>query len=265
MGKNDREILKRAMIHGNAPPGNAGAGEPALNLKKENRMSLSPPRLSLVLITVAAALLFASLPIEVARAQTQKDPATYGIALMPFWLGGPTPEISREKKSVLDCTLEELCYLEGDPLENAAVIMTELTHGELKKQYPDKVVPLVKAEYAYTLTDKEKTDTLRSIAVRFGRQLEVEHVLAGTLWRYRERVGGAFGAETPASVGFALFLVSVEDGAILWSSTFDKTQTALTENLFDARLFFKTGMKWLTAGELATYGAGKLLENLPVK
>jgi hypothetical protein len=227
-------------------------------------MRISLPGLRLVLITMVATLLI-SLPLKAAQAQTKKDPAASAIALMPFWLGGPTPELSREKKTALDCTLEELCYLEGDPLENAGVIMTELTHDELKKQYPDKVVPLVKAEYAYTLTDKEKTDTLRAIAVRFGRQLEVEHVLAGTLWRYRERVGGAFGAETPASVGFALFLVSVEDGSILWSSTFDKTQTALTENLFDVGLFFKTGIKWVTAAELATYGAGKLLKDLPVK
>ncbi len=96
----------------------------------------------------------------------------------------------------------------------------------------------------------------------FGRQLNVDAVLYGKLYKYRERIGSRYSVERPASVGFDLNLIRTRDGALLWRYNFDKTQQALTANLFDFSFYRSEGMRWLTADELLSYGLEKALEEL---
>jgi hypothetical protein len=79
--------------------------------------------------------------------------------------------------------------------------------------------------------------------------------MAGTVWRYWERKGTAYGAKRPASVAFSVYLLDVASGETVWTASFDKTQQSLAENLLDAPGFFKHGAKWLTAKELSCWGA----------
>lgn len=88
----------------------------------------------------------------------------------------------------------------------------------------------------------------------FGRELGVDAVLYGKLYRFEDRVGSSYSVQKPASVAFSLHLIRVSDGAILWQYTFDETQKPLTENLLNTKLYRESGLKWLTADELASYG-----------
>ncbi len=101
-----------------------------------------------------------------------------------------------------------------------------------------------------------------SLIHSFGKQLGVDAVLYGKLYKYRERIGNNYSVQRPASVGFDLNLIRTRDGAVLWRYNFDKTQQALTENLFDFGFYRSEGMRWLTADELARYGMGKALADL---
>ncbi len=96
----------------------------------------------------------------------------------------------------------------------------------------------------------------------FGRQLGVDAVLYGKLYRFRDRIGSPYSVKRPASVAFSLHLIRVSDGAILWSYTFDETQQSLTENLFQFRLYRKEGMRWLTAKELIQYAMDQAANDL---
>jgi hypothetical protein len=80
-------------------------------------------------------------------------------------------------------------------------------------------------------------------------------VLLGEVWRYRERVGQALGASRPASVAFEVTLFAAPSGQKLWAARFDETQQALSENLVNARRYPRGGTRWLTAAELARWGA----------
>jgi hypothetical protein len=88
-------------------------------------------------------------------------------------------------------------------------------------------------------------------------------VLLGEVWRYRERVGEALGASRPASVGFELTLFQAPSGQKLWSARFDETQQALSENVLNARRYPGGGTRWLTAAELARWGAKAAADALP--
>ncbi len=200
------------------------------------------------------------------QAAAQKSAGTVrisNVALMPFLLGGSDSRKEKALEKTLDCQLRGLCYLEEALQPGAEQSLTVLVQTELKKHLGDKVVPQTQVESAYNLLYRGEEKTPRDLAMELGRNLNADYVMVGLVWRYQERKGSPMGVESPASVAFSLFLVKVENGSLAWKSTFDKTQTSLSENLFDAPMFFKKGLKWLTAEELAAYGAGGVIRNMP--
>jgi hypothetical protein len=81
-------------------------------------------------------------------------------------------------------------------------------------------------------------------------------VLLGRVHRYRERGGEAFGTSSPASVAFEVTLFSAPTGRRLWTARFDETQQALGANVLNAPRYPGGGTRWLSAAELARWGAG---------
>ena len=96
----------------------------------------------------------------------------------------------------------------------------------------------------------------------FARDLGVDAVLYGKLYRFRERVGSEYSVKSPASVAFSMILVRATDGAVLWRYSFDETQQALTENILNWKFYRKAGMRWVTAEELARYGMEEAMNEL---
>jgi hypothetical protein len=82
------------------------------------------------------------------------------------------------------------------------------------------------------------------------------------IFRYEERIGGNFGVEKPAGVGFHMHLL--ENNVLKRVFVFDEDQQSLTENLFNMGTFFRRGAKWLTVEELSrdaiNQGLGTILE-----
>jgi hypothetical protein len=85
-----------------------------------------------------------------------------------------------------------------------------------------------------------------------GRRLGADAVFAGHVYRFRERVGGGFSVESPASVAFEIYLIDCRQPRVLWSAVYDYTQQALSDNLFGLGNFWRRGGRWVTAAELAT-------------
>jgi len=184
------------------------------------------------------------------------------IAILPFITGSSE---GQKKKNQLDCQLRDLGAVGEYFFPRAEEIMTTLVQTELLKKFGEQILPLAKSIEASKQIPREPSDTLRHIALRFGQDLGVDHVLVGLVWRYQERVGSAMAASDAASVAFSVFLVNVASRELMWSGTFDKTQTSLSENLFDAPMFFKKGLKWLTVEELSSYGTEKIFKKLSLQ
>ncbi len=96
-----------------------------------------------------------------------------------------------------------------------------------------------------------------------GKELGADGILIGYVFRLRERKGRSYSVAKPASVAFDLHLVRVSDGALVWRGSFDRTQSSLMENLGRLSSFYKWGIKWLTAKELATEGVDEILKEFP--
>jgi hypothetical protein len=95
---------------------------------------------------------------------------------------------------------------------------------------------------------------------RFG----ADAVVTGTVYRFRERSGEAMGTLQPASVGFEV-KVFTGDGKLFRSLVFDHTQVALSENALTAAQYPGGGSRWLTAEELARWGAERVVRELPLQ
>jgi len=96
-----------------------------------------------------------------------------------------------------------------------------------------------------------------------GSFLSCNGVLEVTLFRYRQRIGGKYTAETPASVAFAYQLVDVDSGQVLCRGRFDETQESVMENLFNFSSARKRGFTWVTAEELLREGLQSKLSECP--
>lgn len=184
--------------------------------------------------------------------------------VMPFLKGRHALQTNAPLDLTLTCPVSGLCITQEDFLSDADRVMTRLAWQAAADRFGDAVVPLNDTASVYAEMDKNPTaDTPLSLAKKLGAALNVDYVIAGAVWRFREREGYAASASRPASVAFAIYLVDVKQGSSIWAAAFDKTQQPLSENLLNVVGFFKQGAKWLTAEELAAVGVDTVFETFP--
>ena len=100
----------------------------------------------------------------------------------------------------------------------------------------------------------------QAVAEKFG----ADALLLGSVTRFDERRGQAAGATHPAAVGFEVTLYTAPEAQRLWNGVFAETQQALSENIFSTHRYPGGGMRWLTAEELAKWGAEEMVLQIPL-
>ncbi len=106
-----------------------------------------------------------------------------------------------------------------------------------------------------------QTNDMRRLR-RVGELVYADAVITGRMLRFRERVGGDIGVQSPASVVFTLELIDVRRGDVIWSTRFDETQKGLSENILALGDIRERGLRWLTAEQLAQDGVRKIINQL---
>jgi hypothetical protein len=102
-------------------------------------------------------------------------------------------------------------------------------------------------------------EVARLASERFGAQA----VVIGSVARYRERTGGAQEAGA-ASIWFEVALYKAPEGEKLWSGVFNETQRPLSSNVLVASRYPGGGSRWLSAEELARWGAEQTALSMPL-
>ncbi len=162
------------------------------------------------------------------------------------------------------CPVCQGVYKRGNILYGSQRTLTQLLQQKMDALGTFKILPLEKVEDAFSKTNKGQFELrpLRS-AIQFGKELNVDFIFVGYLFRFEERIGSRIGAEKPASVGFDVHLLRVRDGKRVWDGKFDETQQALSENLLKIGSFVRRKASWLTAEELSSVGMDEMLKRLP--
>ncbi len=125
------------------------------------------------------------------------------------------------------------------------------------------VIPAGDVKIAFTRVGmKEPRADPQAGAVIVFENFGATAVLLGEVSRFRERIGTKRGATGPASVAFVVTLHAAPSGRKLWSARFDETQVEFSAARVRARRYPGGGRRWLTAPELARFGAGAAVEAL---
>ena len=184
------------------------------------------------------------------------------IAVMPFFKGKYGGSITEN----LECSVCQFTYDQSALDPDADYILSLLVQEELAIRFGDRAVPFALSREVFEKIPKDdSTDTIQNLAKRLGPALNANLIVAGNVWKYKERVGSPGAIQSPASVGFAVYLIEPAGGKLLWKSTFSETQKSLFENVLNAKAFFNTGGNWLTARELAQYGVGEVFKEFPLR
>jgi len=191
--------------------------------------------------------------------KTLSPVAAMRLAVLPFQAIGPD-----DQSSTVRCPICGNVNSSGSIVKGAENVLQELFTDKLRDLKKVDIVPLDKtaAVYHRILFDSLK-QTQRQTIQKVGAELQVDALVVGYVYHYRERVGYDYAAERPASVGFEIHLISARDGSSLWRGIFDKTQKSLMEDVFQASSFFKGGAKWLTARELTKLGIDEIFTTFP--
>ena len=187
------------------------------------------------------------------------------MAVAPFFVGQRQPDLDENRDQTLSCPIDQICIEDPAIPPRAGRIMTSLVEQQLRDRFGQRVVPLPQVRAAIDQIRLNKaSDTPRSLALELHKVLNVDLVLVGMVWRYRER-GAILGVpDSPASLAFALYLIDAKSGVQLWRGLFDGTQKTVLENLLHARKQLKMGLKWLSADELAQHGVQEVFDQFPV-
>lgn len=202
-------------------------------------------------------------PAEAGNAAADEPPPIRTIAVIPF------QNIIPEDPSVgyVKCPLSGAYFLTSAPCSGTPeeTIRTALVK-KLEKYRNITLIEPGRADEAYRMARSDSLTAEPNEVIRtVGTNLDVDAVLAGYIYRYRERRGYAYAVEQPASVAFGVYLVRVKDGSLVWKGVFDKTQSSLMENILDVKTFIRGHGRWLTATQLAEAGIEHLLTTFPGK
>ena len=153
-------------------------------------------------------------------------------------------------------------FTTGEVAKDAAEILTENLFDLLKDRKDFELIPSSQAQgvMARLLAGSKQELQERELQLEIGRALNADAIFVGYIYRFRERVGGQYSVESPASVAFDIHLIRTVDGRILWSAHLDETQRPLSDDLFGLGLFLRRKAKWVTAKEMAISGLKDMLK-----
>ncbi len=109
-----------------------------------------------------------------------------------------------------------------------------------------------------------EADASRPATAVLAEKRGADAVVTGEVTRWDEREGEAYGTFHAAAVGFRVTLKSAPGGRVLWSAEFDERQQPLGENVLRAGQYPGAGTRWLSAEELAQWGAQETVGALPL-
>ena len=209
---------------------------------------------------IVTSLLFAcksSVPVR----ETAALPLTNGkLLILPF---KDMSAIYGENVSVR-CPLCGNIFMTGEVIDNAEDFLTQSLISLMESRKGVELIPSGQAQGVWSEMLSRDEDRLseRDQIVETGRILGADTVMAGYVYRFRERIGTGYSVDSPASAAFGVHLVDVTSRRILWTGHFDETQRSLLENLFKIGAFLKRKCTWSTVNEMAVSALEDMLKTL---
>jgi len=182
------------------------------------------------------------------------------LAIAPFQQ--TTPE--QLDINAVDCSRCRYFFSMDGPPDRPEAIVEQIFIDRLKAGNKIDIIPpdRVAGIYERYIGAFDKVTPL-TLLKKVGDDLDADGIVFGYVYRFHERQGTHYAAAKPASVAFDIYLFRVSDSALVWRGHFEKAQTSLMENVFQASVFLKGGGRWLTVRELSEEGMDHVMKNFP--
>jgi hypothetical protein len=169
------------------------------------------------------------------------------VALLPFANAAALYGEDQQVRNPLTAKV----FTTGRVPAEAVAIMTRELWEQLRLKTNTRIIPPEQSlgEKAGLISEATVFSERRFVA-ELGRRQGADAILMGTLYRFRERVGLKYAADTPAAVTFDLQLLDAASGRVVWWRSFDEVQQPLSENLLKLGTFIKDKGRWLTAAQM---------------
>ncbi|MBC8200079.1 MAG: hypothetical protein ISS67_06195 [Desulfobacterales bacterium] len=165
----------------------------------------------------------------------------------------------------LRCPLCGNVFMTGEVIDNAEDFLTQSLISLMESRKGVELIPSAQAQGVWSEMLSRDEDRLsdRDQIVETGRTLGADAVMAGYVYRFKERIGTGYSVDSPASAAFDVHLVDVASSRILWTGRFDETQRSLSENLFKIVAFLKRKGAWVTVDKMAVSALEDMLQTFP--
>lgn len=107
------------------------------------------------------------------------------------------------------------------------------------------------------------TGGLAATIASLGSDLGCDAVLLTTIRRYKQRMGGEYAVDAPASASFQMRLVETATQRVIWVADFNETQESLLSNILSFGKAQSRGFKWITVEDLTAQGLRERLAECP--
>jgi hypothetical protein len=144
-------------------------------------------------------------------------------------------------------------------LQAGTLFLYETIKAELRKSQVDRVIETAELGLEIGEIPGSHLEAINGS----GREFQCDFIFATTLTRFKQREGGKYAVDSPASAAFIMQLIDARTGKSLWMATFSETQNTLMNNLFTFSKAKSRGFKWITVEELVEQGVREKLAECP--
>ena len=150
-------------------------------------------------------------------------------------------------------------FSDARELEKGAALATTVMSKELSDNPKTRVLT---SNQLSTLIP-EISGGISGTVAALGEKLNCEGVLTTTVGRFKQREGGEYASESPASANFKMVLRRASTGSVLWSADFKETQKSFLSNVLSFDKAQGRGFKWISVEELLEQGLKERLADCP--
>jgi len=221
----------------------------------------------IIVFSIMTLVLLGTGRVSIAEPDEPQEPAPRiyrSMGVMPFFMGQWNPKAKDAEQNMLSCSLSQVCALDPSIRLGADRAVTRMVFDWLNIRFDRELIPLERSREGFVqLAVDLENDTPRKLTKDLGNMIGADLIVTGTVWRYRDRGGVDGFPDSPASVGFVIYLVDVETGTCIWQGIFDGSQESLTRISLKSPLKMEGSLKWLSANELAKRGVNVAMKAFP--
>lgn len=150
-------------------------------------------------------------------------------------------------------------YSEAEELQNGARFINSLLAEQLGGNPNVRVLDEFQLDAYFPEVKGGRLGVIKTL----GTELDCGAVMMTTVKRFKQRDGGDYAVDSPASTAFDLRLFDAATGRVFWSASFSETQQTVLSNLFSLQKAENRGFKWITVEDLTRQGVQERLEECP--